>query len=105
MTAAVPVANYHVTLLDDTEETLFGVVFFGVQDGNLVFVRPETLRFEEPAGRPTIAQGTVPMDDVWQSEGTESVDVVTFSVEEVRSIEAEWSVLHVREPTLDDPEV
>jgi hypothetical protein len=86
-------ANYHITFLDDGEETVADVVFFGMQDGNLLFARPATLKHEKTPDLPPVAPETKRMSDHWQSEGAESVEVLSYAVEEVLTISADWSVL------------
>ena len=86
-------ANYHITFLDDGEENLADVVFFGLQDGNLLFARPGTLRHERTPDLPPVAPETTRMSDHWQSEGAESVEVLSYAIEEVLTISADWSVL------------
>jgi hypothetical protein len=56
-------ANYHITFLDDGEETLADLVFFGIQDGSLLFARPETVKHEETSGLPPVAPETTRMSD------------------------------------------
>ncbi|TIC85414.1 hypothetical protein [Nocardioides sp. GY 10127] len=101
MASQVPTGNYYVTLFDDTEASLVDVVFFGIQDGNLLFARPDTTRVEPLQERPPVAPGSVIMSDSWQSEGAESVDLIAYALEEVRSVEADWSVLHPRESSAE----
>lgn len=88
-------ANYHLTFIDDGEETLADVVFFGMQDGNLLFVRPATVRHEQVEDLPPVAPETVRMSDPWQSEGGESVEVLSYAVDELLTITADWSALHL----------
>jgi hypothetical protein len=91
--------NYYLTYAGRDDETLSDVLFFGLQDGNLLFVRPDTLEQEAVEDRPPIAPETVRMADRWQSEGNESVEVLSRTLDGLLSVETDWSALHASTET------
>lgn len=86
--------NYYLTYAGRDEETLTDVLFFGLQDGHLLFARPASLAHEAVEARPPVAPETVRLADRWQSEGDESVEVLSRPLDGLLSVETDWSALH-----------
>ena len=47
MDPPAPLSNFNITRADGSEEVLYGIVFFGVQGGKLLFARPDTVQAED----------------------------------------------------------
>ncbi len=70
-----------------------------MQVGNLLFARPATLKHEKTPDLPPVATETTRVSDHWQSEGTDSVEGLSYAIEELLTISADWSVLAADEQT------
>lgn len=93
--------NYYVEFHDGHGETLAGVIFFGVQDGHLLFAHPSTVKPEGTSDLPPVAPTTVRVSADWQSEGNESVGVTALRIAEVAAVSTDWSSLHAGEDGSD----
>lgn len=96
--------NAYLTRRDGSTETLYGVLFMGLQDGSLLFAQPGTLARVDPVDGPAIAPETVPLGSAWQCEGGQAVDVITVGLADVVSIEVDWLALSGEPPATETDE-
>lgn len=81
MAPPVSASNFYITRVDGSEETLYSVVFFGVQEGKLLFARPGTIQVDELENLPPVASQTVRTAASWDPEGRESVEMTGYGFE------------------------